>query len=198
MTWGSPSGRGRILGVPTAALALVLAVAACDGEAPVEPSTSATESPTEDPSTGEPTEFPSPERPAAMDEGGADNASEVAEYFLRLYSYGYATGDVSTWEEIADAECEGCAWVADDIDDLHSEMGFVDGGELTFEDSQVLPVEGSEETYRVEQVVTESELTYRYADGTSRSVDASTADVVQILQWREARWFVMAIDLVTR
>ncbi|WP_421742848.1 DUF6318 family protein [Cellulomonas sp.] len=51
-----------------------------------------------------------PERPAALDEPpSVEGAVAVAEYFLLLYPYIYATGDLVDWSGLSHAECIFCA-----------------------------------------------------------------------------------------
>ena len=54
-----------------------------------------------------------PERPAALDEPpSVEGAVAVAEYFLLLYPYVYATGDLADWNALSHPECIFCASVA--------------------------------------------------------------------------------------
>ena len=82
------------------------------------PSVTPAESPTPTPSPT-PTETPvvdvtvKPERPAALDEPpSVEGAVAVAEYFLLLFPYVNATGDLSDWSALSHADCIYCTNVA--------------------------------------------------------------------------------------
>ncbi|WP_182112669.1 DUF6318 family protein [Actinotalea sp. JY-7876] len=73
----------------------------------------ATATPTPTPTT--PPEAIAPERPAAMDEVSVAGAEAAAEYFLQLYPYVYATGDLSKWNDLSDPECVFCQSVVRNV-----------------------------------------------------------------------------------
>jgi len=69
---------------------------------------------------------PKPERPAGMDQNTPDAAIVVAEYFMSLYSYVYATGDLSDWQAMSDPDCGFCNNVITKVTELHDAGGWAD------------------------------------------------------------------------
>lgn len=122
MSWLTSSRRGARLVVPVTGLLLL---AACTNGTPeaAESSTPAvvvTPSPT---STPRPTVSPSvdvtvkPARPAALDEPpSADGAAAIAAYFILLFPYVNATGDLSDWKALSHPDCVFCASVVSTVE----------------------------------------------------------------------------------
>lgn len=108
-------GRVRLAGV----IAVVLAVAGlsgCTGDdpAPTPPATSApaeqtpSPTPTPTPTPTDPAAVP-PERPEAMDTVDTAGAEAFATYFIQLFPYVNASGDLAAFESYSHAECIFCA-----------------------------------------------------------------------------------------
>ncbi|WP_255499749.1 DUF6318 family protein [Actinotalea sp. JY-7885] len=91
----------------------------------VSSSPTATPSPTPTPTT--PPEAIAPERPAAMDEISVAGAEAAATYFMQLYPYAYATGDLTEWRNLSDPECVFCNSVVLNVEEQvaagHSSTG---------------------------------------------------------------------------
>lgn len=89
-----------------------------DSPEPVTPSVSvpgvtATPSPTPTPTT--PPEAVKPLEPEAVGLPGAEGAAAAAQYFLSLYPYVYATGDLAPWQAMSHPECVFCASVVTNV-----------------------------------------------------------------------------------
>ena len=69
---------------------------------------------------------PKPERPAGMDEFTVEGAAFAGEYFLLLYPYVYATGDLEPWQAMSDPGCVFCNNVMAKVTDMHSTGGWLD------------------------------------------------------------------------
>lgn len=67
-----------------------------------------------------------------MERDDIEGAKAAAQYFLELYPYVYSTGDLSAWLEIAHPDCEFCAGVAENVEDLHGDGGYADGPAIEF------------------------------------------------------------------
>lgn len=104
--------------------------------------------PTTEPGPG-PTPWPEPTRPAAMDRDDLDGAIAAAEYFLALYPYVYATGDLDTWEEMSHPECIFCKGAADEVTELFEAGGYGDGGTFEIDDIAALPPDDEYAHFRV-------------------------------------------------
>ena len=139
------SRRGQILGV----LAGLLVLSGCSpaegeetptppvsqspttepaGDAGGDEDASGAEDPGEDPS--QPPEVDAPERPAEMDEESVDGAIAAAKYFMELYPYIYATGDLTEWDALSDEGCRFCDTASDGATALHADRGYATGGEV--------------------------------------------------------------------
>ncbi|WP_423462806.1 DUF6318 family protein [Promicromonospora sp. MS192] len=101
-------------------MAAGLVLCGCTGvaEEPAPPA-SASPSPSASPSASVPTPV-KPERPAAMERDDAEGAAAAAEYFIELYPYVMATGDVEEFEALSHRACSYCrgtlensAWLRD-------------------------------------------------------------------------------------
>lgn len=162
----SSRGGPRLL-VAAASLGLVVGLAACTPDEPEPtPTASMSPEPTETPSPTPtlPPEAIAPERPAAMDEISVAGAEAAATYFLELYPYTYATGDLTEWTVLSHPECIFCQSVIGNVTDQIASGHTASGGGLA-----VQSIEGSmtsEDFYFVE-VVGDQAPGFEYAaDGT--------------------------------
>lgn len=133
-----------------------LVTTACGGPDPTDPVPAPTESATvdttpttESPSSPGPEPWPEPVRPEAMDRDDADGAQATAEYFMALYGYIFATGDLTEWTEMSHADCIFCAGAAERVTALHDSGGYAVGGEFTIDDVIVLEPDAEDDAFRV-------------------------------------------------
>lgn len=126
--------------MPAVLCVVGLGLTGCTGEP--EPSTttqvttSATPSPTPSPT---PAVVTAPERPAAMATASADGAAAAASYFISLYPYVYATGDLAEWDALSGPDCAFCSSTREGVDRVRQKGGNVAGGEIA-----INSVDGSE------------------------------------------------------
>lgn len=156
---GRPGARRGALG----ALLSVCLLVACTTDSeppPPDPTPAPTAEPTtpaEEPSSPEtttepgpgPTPWPEPTRPPAMDRDDIEGAIAAAEYFLALYPYIYATGDLSTWDEMSHPECIFCKGAADEVTELFEAGGYGGGGTFEVDDIAALPPDDEYAHFRV-------------------------------------------------
>jgi hypothetical protein len=102
-------------------------LAGCSGDPEPTPLPTVAEEVTPTP-TPTPTAAPKPERPAAMDVADSAGAEAVAEYFLELYAYAYATNDLTEWRELSHPECIFCNSVIGNVEQQASDERWSDGG----------------------------------------------------------------------
>jgi hypothetical protein len=55
-----------------------------------------------------------------MSEATADGAAAAAGYYLSLYQYIYATGDLTEWTALSAPSCEFCTKVSAEVTEIHS------------------------------------------------------------------------------
>lgn len=61
----------------------------------------------------------------------AATAEAVARYFLELYPYVYATGDLTEWRALSHPECIFCASVSADVESITADGHRAGGGAIT-------------------------------------------------------------------
>jgi len=95
-----------------------------------------------------------PERPDAWDDVSVDGAIAVATYFMELYAYTYATGDLESWNRLSHPECEFCASTRAGVNDLLSSGQLRDGGSVTVAEPSAREISPGE-LYSVDLAMTE-------------------------------------------
>ncbi|MFI9484892.1 DUF6318 family protein [Promicromonospora sp. NPDC052451] len=72
-----------------------------------------------------------PERPAAMERDDAEGAAAAAEYFIELYPYVMATGDVEEFEALSHRACGFCSQALEDANQIQELGQTYQGGATT-------------------------------------------------------------------
>ena len=77
---------------------------------------------------------PEPQRPARADQHDLTGAIAAAQYFITLYPYVYATGDLTAFRTMSDATCKFCDSVITSAAAMHVAGGWGDpwGQQITF------------------------------------------------------------------
>jgi len=136
-----------------------------------------------------------PEPPDGWDDVSVDGAIAVGEYFLRLYPYSYATGDMDAWQSLSHPECVFCADVSENIRDMYMSAHRAEGGSVSFASTSGSEVSPGE-LFSVDVQMTQAP---------SRVIDANGAEVegwstekaydVNVLVLRDAdRWQIRGIE----
>ena len=129
LRWGRRWAPGvAVMGVLAAG---VLALGGCTADADAEPgpSVSTSGSPT---ASASPSQSPivAPVRPAEMERSDEVGALAAAEYFMELFAYVMATGDVVEWDAVSYGECEFCSRIREDVQRVYEAGGRYSGGAL--------------------------------------------------------------------
>lgn len=165
-----------------ASIGLVAGLAACTPEDPEPtPSASAGSTPTATPSPTPtvPPEAIAPERPAAMNEISVAGAEAAATYFLALYPYTYATGDLAEWRSLSHPECAFCTSVVSGVEQQVAAGGRSEGGVLTVESVSAIDV--SADLYAVDIVGRQSAGVEYGPDGSILSESPETRSALSVL-----------------
>ena len=187
-----------VLGALAAGFAASIVLAGCSGEPSTPPTTppatSTAPSPTPTPTpTPTPDAAVPPQRPD-MSTVDAATAEAVAVYFLQLYPYVYATGDLSEWRELSHPECVFCASVITNVEQMLADGHTADGGMVSVRD--VTSVQVSARHFTVELVLTQSDGLEYDASGTvvDRSVGRDYLMTVSVLA-EDGAWLIRGVDV---
>ncbi|WP_304502251.1 DUF6318 family protein [Brachybacterium sp. FME24] len=123
-----------LLVVPIGVIGLNSALGPRDEEQQPE-ATSAPENPenrpTADPADQPPRpDLPRPEEPAGLTEQSPEGAQATLTYLLESYSYMMSSGDVSTWENSVDQQCQVCVSFLDNAQLLAEQDGYLVDGDF--------------------------------------------------------------------
>ncbi|WP_413452379.1 DUF6318 family protein [Georgenia phoenicis] len=193
------STRGRRVGAALVTLGFVL-VGCSDADGDAAPTTSP--SPEDTPTTAEPTTpapgptpWPEPTRPAEMDRDDIEGAKAAAQYFLELFPYVYATGDLSDWESMSGPDCRFCASVVEDVTALAAQDGYGLGGEVQISDVRAAPPDEEFAHFRVGVKAIEApSWSYSSSGELLDSTDGGEV-LYTVAVMREEDWIIRAIAL---
>ena len=156
---------------------------------------SATPSPTSSASTVEVVATPEP--PRANDrKPSKKGAATFAEYFLQLFAYVSATGDLAAWNELSDPDCKFCASVREGVESANDAGEHDVGGRIAATNVVAREVVQSS-TYEVALDVDQD---------ASHTVDALGATVEEfpgpkalrvtmIVRWADDAWSVRGVQV---
>jgi len=176
-------------------------VAGCTGEAaPVEPTgvttpeVSESATPTPSPTPAADVTVP-PERPAAMATPSAEGAAAAASYFISLYPYVLATGDLTEWNAMSTETCDFCTNTRTEVDQLQSAgLRSIGGVEVMSASGKAL---GSHNWYAADLSVRMAPSTDVEADGTVVATnDGGEYDLNFAMTWSD-RWIIDSAGIVT-
>jgi len=177
-------------------LVAALLVAGCTGQQPpIATSTPALVTPYPSATTPAPdtqTALP-PERPEAMTTPSPDGAAAAATYFVSLYPYVFATGDLTEWAALSADDCKYCLNTQASVEDQVMRGVKGEGSEI-----EVHNATGTElspgDTYSADLEITQAPSFEVSHDG-SRVPDGEggTFAIHVALLWRDG-WLVRAVD----
>lgn len=186
--------RGR--GWAAVTVATMLALAGCTGESEAPPTTPDATSPVASPSatstsTPAPDAATPPERPdmSAVD---AATAEAVARYFLELYPYVYATGDLTEWQALSHPECIFCASVITNVEEMVAAGNTASGGEI---DADIAAAEITGGTFAVTGLATQGPgFEYDSSGATSDESAGGTYEVALNVVGDSGGWLIRAVE----
>ena len=133
-----------------------------------------------------------PERPGNMDEDSPEGAVATGSYFVQLYPYVYATGDLEQWRAMTRQDCLFCGSVITNVTSLHESGGWRDPWSQNIVKTTYLdPGPGSE--YSRVDVTFDREATYTY-DGTGAEPEVaephSGTVIIFAMKYVEGHWVI--------
>lgn len=102
-------------------------------EGPTVPSASSSTADTSPPTAELPQrpEIEKPMAPEGIDDEGNDAAMDAAIYFLEIFNYATATGDVDDFADLSTESCKFCADTVENLDGVYTVGGWRTGGNVT-------------------------------------------------------------------
>ena len=133
-----------------------------------------------------------PERPGNMDEDSPEGAVATGSYFVQLYPYVYATGDLEQWRAMTRQDCLFCGSVITNVTSLHDSGGWKDPWVHTITETGYSdPGPGSE--YSRVDIVFSQEAAYTY-DGTGAPPKVSDPVprtlLILAMRYEDGHWII--------
>jgi len=130
-----------------------------------------------------------------MAQPGADGAAAVSQYFIELYMYAVATGDLDEWRAMSADDCKMCNKVIAEVEQLVAEQHTVTTDSLEFPSvsgTEIAPGTSFSASLRVDQGP------WTELDSSGGVVDtgpAVSADMYFALLWQGDSWLVRQVDV---
>ena len=139
---------------------------------------------------------PEPTRLEGMDENSPYGASQVAAYFLNLYPYAYATGDLTAWKEISGDECIFCNSVIANVTEVHSGGGWSEHWqqELAVISYGTDPADPSRLVIEM-HISTPDRMAYEGTPITGRRISGGEITILIQVYWEGDHWIVEEGDV---
>ncbi|NDR54720.1 DUF6318 family protein [Actinomyces sp. 565] len=125
-----------------------------------------------------------------------DGAAQAATYFLNLYPYVYATGDLDAWKKMSDDNCEFCNNVITNATELHDAGGWADPWE-----QEITPLEWWTDQDDPNRYVVRAKTSFdvhstHSGDGVEVT-HTEGADEILLIQmlWKNSTWSVEIVDI---
>ncbi|WP_167202397.1 DUF6318 family protein [Actinomyces respiraculi] len=138
---------------------------------------------------------PAPERPATIDQFTPEGAIATAEYFMALYPYAYATGDLSAWQAMSDPHCIFCTNVIDNVTEQHSAGGWTDPQTQEQQATAYGAADTDLNIWLITLHVSHPESVDHDGSGGTSTVNAEDITFVLQLRWDGKTWIVEAGEI---
>lgn len=199
MSWLTRSRGAARLAVPVTALLLLGACTGGTPEAtesstpPVAVTPSAAPTPTE---TSVVDVTVKPDRPAALDEPpSVDGAVAVAKYFVLLFPYINATGDLVEWNSLSDPDCIFCADSKGSVQEKVAGGQHDEGGALTVTNASAIEVDpGAWYTVTIDFIQDPSVTTDSTGSVVETFSETKTIRSTIVTIWQDGSWRVRGVD----
>ena len=134
---------------------------------------------------------PEPQRPAQADQHNLTGAIAAADYFITLYPYVYATGDLTAFRTMSDATCKFCSTVTTKVTDMHTAGGWVDPWEHHATFTSITADVSTPNRYVVEfHLVSDQHVSHRIGEPSQTNEENQGPILIQLL-WKDgANWIV--------
>ena len=133
-----------------------------------------------------------PVRPSEVEQDDGTGAGAAAYYFVSLYPYVYATGDLTAWKDMSESTCQFCQSVVDNVTELHKDGGWRDPWEQTITDVAYWDRQEGYDYNRVEVTINSVAITAHSGDNSSvETAEPVDGTVVRLsMRYVNGRWVV--------
>lgn len=134
-----------------------------------------------------------PEKPARMSENSPEGAVAAAEYFISLYPYVYATGDLTEWDAMSEESCVFCSSVHDNVTELHENGGWAEPWAQSLEANSFARDPKNEQRLVIPVVVdsTPGVVHKISGDDTARPTQTPRVETIKVqVLWQDGSWRV--------
>jgi len=135
---------------------------------------------------------PKPERPAGMDELSPEGLRLAGEYFMSLYPYVYATGDLSDWQAMSTPGCGFCNNVITNVTETHIAGGWVDPTPQEVVAETYGVTDRDPDVWGVTFHITHGAGTRHDGSGGTSTVDAEDVTFLLQMRWTGQTWITEA------
>ena len=139
---------------------------------------------------------PEPQRPAQADQHNLTGAIAAADYFITLYPYVYATGDLTAFRTMSDATCKFCDSVINNTTSMHTAGGWEDPWEhhTTFT-SITADVSTPNNRYVVElHLISDQHVSHRIGEPPKTYETTQGPILIQVLWKDDTGWIVEGVN----
>ena len=139
---------------------------------------------------------PEPQRPARADQHDLTGAIAAAQYFITLYPYVYATGDLTAFRTMSDATCKFCDSVINNTTSMHTAGGWEDPWEhhTTFT-SITADVSTPNNRYVVElHLISDQHVSHRIGEPPKTYETTQGPILIQVLWKDDTGWIVEGVN----
>ena len=138
---------------------------------------------------------PEPQRPAEADQHNLTGAIAVAEYFITLYPYVYATGDLTAFRAMSDATCKFCDSVINNTTSMHTAGGWIDHWEHHATFTSITADVSTPDRYVVEfHVVSDEHVSHSIGEPPQINELIQGPVLVQVLWKNGTGWIIEGVD----
>ncbi len=132
--------------------------------------------------------------PVEAEQNDPTGAQQAAIYFMRLYPYAFATGDLTQWEAMSESTCGFCSNVTDAVTELHEDGGWADPWSLEPSGTEYWDPTPGYDHSRVDVTYSAGPATSHLGDGSHQTTsDAEEGAVITLaMRYVNGRWMVGA------
>jgi len=135
------------------------------------------------------------ERRKAIELAEQDRAIAVAEYFITLYPYVYATGDLTAFRAMSDATCKFCDSVINNTTSMHTAGGWIDHWEHHATFTSITADVSTPDRYVVEfHVVSDEHVSHSIGEPPQINELIQGPVLVQVLWKNGTGWIIEGVD----